>query len=61
MLINTDLSLTAIAHQVGFNSSAYFSTLFKKMVNMTPKDYRNIYTMREISQTKKQDSEKTSQ
>lgn len=60
MLINTDLSLTAIAHQVGLNSSTYFSTLFKKMVNMTPKEYRMKYTLKEKNQGKEQDSEKDS-
>lgn len=60
MLINTDLSLTAIALQVGFNSSTYFSTLFKKMVNMTPKEYRTMYTIKEDIQVKKQDIEKDS-
>ncbi|MBS7576057.1 MULTISPECIES: AraC family transcriptional regulator [unclassified Enterococcus] len=46
LLINTDLSITEIAYQVGFNSSSYFTTLFKKIVKLTPKTYRNQYTAR---------------
>lgn len=46
LLINTRLTVTDIAHQVGFNSSAYFATLFKKIVKVSPKDYRSQYTKR---------------
>ena len=46
LLINTDLSITTIAYQVGFNSSSYFTTLFKKVVNLSPRVYRNQYTER---------------
>lgn len=46
LLINTDLSITEIAYQVGFNSSSYFTTLFKKIVKLSPRAYRNQYTAR---------------
>ncbi|MCH4167631.1 MAG: AraC family transcriptional regulator [Streptococcaceae bacterium] len=46
LLINTDLSITEIAYQVGFNSSSYFTTLFKKIVHLSPRTYRNQYTER---------------
>jgi AraC-like DNA-binding protein len=38
-----DQSITDIAYSWGFNSSAHFSTLFKKHFGMTPRDYRSIY------------------
>ncbi|MCF1586111.1 AraC family transcriptional regulator [Tetragenococcus koreensis] len=43
LLINTNYSITEIANSVGFNSSAYFSTLFKKLVSLSPKEYRKRY------------------
>lgn len=33
-------SVTATAFEVGFNNSAYFSTVFKKQVGLTPKEYQ---------------------
>lgn len=50
LLITTNKSVTEIADQVGFSSSAYFCTTFKKLVNLTPRKYRQLYT------GKKQDS-----
>lgn len=35
------LSLTEIAFEVGFNSSQYFSNVFKKQVGLSPREYRN--------------------
>ncbi|WP_270335150.1 AraC family transcriptional regulator [Ligilactobacillus acidipiscis] len=46
LLITTDKSITEIAFSVGFNSSSYFCTTFKKIVDLTPKQYRIIYTER---------------
>ncbi|HIZ52576.1 MAG TPA: AraC family transcriptional regulator [Candidatus Enterococcus avicola] len=46
LLINTNQNITEIAIAVGFNSSAYFCTTFKKMVNLSPKQYRKQYTER---------------
>lgn len=42
LLENTDLSVTYIAQQVGFNTSQYFATTFKKYESMTPCEYRRI-------------------
>ena len=39
-LINTDLSVTAIAFECGFNSSNYFTTVFKKHTGTTPLKFR---------------------
>lgn len=39
-LIETDKSLSVIAEEVGTSSQAYFTSLFKKVYQMTPKEYR---------------------
>ncbi len=39
-LIQTDTSITAIAAQVGFDDSAYFSRAFSKQVGICPRDFR---------------------
>lgn len=43
-LINTNLSITEIAYQCGFNDSSYFVKVFKKYKKMTPKKYRSLIT-----------------
>jgi|GEM_PF-1437218 len=42
LLKNTDLMIYEVAEQVGFNDSQYFSTVFKKIVGVTPKEYKEI-------------------
>lgn len=37
----TDLSLTQIAQECGFNQASYFTKVFKKYMNMTPSEYRH--------------------
>ena len=38
---NRHWSIQRIADETGFNSQHYFSTAFKKVMNKSPKDYRN--------------------
>jgi AraC-like DNA-binding protein len=40
LLSKPDISITNIAHQLGFSSSQYFATLFKKMEGFSPSEYR---------------------
>lgn len=40
LLADTNLSVTEIAHQYGFSSSQYFSTVFKRFCYVTPSQYR---------------------
>jgi AraC-like DNA-binding protein/mannose-6-phosphate isomerase-like protein (cupin superfamily) len=40
LLLNTDITITEIAYQVGFNDGNYFSRHFKKKLKLSPRDYR---------------------
>ena len=40
LLNNTDMSLLDIAISVGFNSQSYYSSVFKKITNKTPLEYK---------------------
>lgn len=43
LLITTEYPVTQIATMVGYDNTNYFSTLFKKAVEMKPKDYRDYW------------------
>ena len=43
LLMETNLQISAIAYQVGFNNLANFNRLFKKYRSCTPIDYRKRY------------------
>lgn len=43
LLITTEYPVTRIATMVGYDNTNYFSTLFKKTVEMKPKDYRDYW------------------
>jgi AraC-like DNA-binding protein/quercetin dioxygenase-like cupin family protein len=40
MLTNSDMDITQIAYSLGFNSSQYFTTCFKRIEHITPKIFR---------------------
>lgn len=40
LLKNSDLTVNDIAEKCGFGSTTYFCTVFKKLVLMTPQEYR---------------------
>ncbi len=42
LLINTDLSIEQIAMKVGFDSAAYYSLSFKKLMGCSPSLYRKL-------------------
>lgn len=42
-LVETDISITDLAYLLGFSSSNYFCSVFKKIVACTPKNYRSRY------------------
>lgn len=44
-LIQTDLKIQKVAENSGFESSAYFSEVFKKAYNISPRDFRKKYSM----------------
>jgi AraC-like DNA-binding protein len=41
LLVETELPILDIAHQVGFTDQSYFTAIFRKHVNTTPKHYRD--------------------
>lgn len=43
MLQKKETSITQIAHQLGFSSSQYFATVFKRFTNMTPGQARSAF------------------
>lgn len=43
LLISTDDSVTQIATIVGYDNTNYFSTIFSKVVGMSPVRYRELY------------------
>lgn len=48
LLINTDMSITQIAQQCGFNDSNYFAAVFKKLKGITPKKYALMYNKKTV-------------
>ncbi len=50
MLWNTDKSITEIAMSIGFNSSQYFSRVFKNYVGVTPGEYRDSWRPRIVEE-----------
>lgn len=43
LLSETDISLSQIANDSGFNSHSHFTTTFKKRIGITPGQYRNLH------------------
>ena len=41
LLMHSNLSITDIAFETGFESSNYFTIVFKNKMNSTPRKYRN--------------------
>lgn len=39
LLIETELSISEVAYKIGFNSPSYFTTSFKKLYGISPKEY----------------------
>jgi AraC-like DNA-binding protein len=42
LLQNSEMDITRIAYSLGFNSSQYFTTCFKRIEHVTPKEYRRL-------------------
>ena len=43
LLLNTNLSLSSISEQTGFNSNTYFSTYFKRVIGISPLEFRKRF------------------
>ncbi|MBB6284168.1 response regulator transcription factor [Geobacillus subterraneus] len=48
LLVSTELSIHEIAEQVGYDTQHYFSTAFKKVMGVSPNQYRKIHLERGI-------------
>ena len=44
LLKTTNKSVTDIAFETGFSNAAYFTKVFKQIRQITPKEYRKLYT-----------------
>ena len=44
-MLRSDLTITEIAHECGFNSSASFSRAFRKLRNLSPTEFRRKYLL----------------
>ena len=44
MLLNTNLSVTAISEDVGYDAPEHFIRLFKKHTKMTPSNFRKVHS-----------------
>ncbi len=44
LLVHTDLSITEIAFQIGFNSQSYFDRIFQRFTKQSPFQFRQNYT-----------------
>jgi DNA-binding response OmpR family regulator len=51
LLLTTDLLVSAVAARAGFNSSTYFSRIFKWMVGMTPRKFRETHVAPAVALT----------
>lgn len=45
LLLQTDLSVSRVAEEVGFNQSAYFATCFAKFEGLSPRQYRQRFSL----------------
>lgn len=45
LIKNTGLSISEIVYAVGFNSRSYFSKIFKKKYNLSPKKYQSLFKL----------------
>lgn len=41
LIMKTDMKMTEIAYECGFNGSSYFAETFKKIVGVNPREYKN--------------------
>jgi AraC-like DNA-binding protein len=49
LLVSDEISVTKLAYDLGFQSSAYFTQVFRKLTGMTPSHYRTRYGSRDAN------------
>ncbi|HPU62820.1 MAG TPA: helix-turn-helix transcriptional regulator, partial [Mobilitalea sp.] len=45
LLLTSDKSISDIAEAVGFDNFSYFSTLFKKVTGLSPKEFKDNHNL----------------
>lgn len=53
MLLYTENSLQEIAFALNFSSQSHFSTVFRKITGVTPREYRDMYTVEKTADNMK--------
>ena len=48
LILETDMKMTEIAYECGFNGSSYFAEIFKKIMGVSPREYRKKKSNKEI-------------
>lgn len=43
MLAGSDMRIGEIAQAVGYEDKKFFNSVFKRIVKMTPREYRNLW------------------
>ena len=51
LLKSSSMSIDNIAHEVGYSDSFYFSKVFRKLIGITPREYRKMQTVRKLHYT----------
>lgn len=54
LLAETDMSIKEITYRLRFSSTAYFTTVFRRLAHTTPSDYRQRYDMRRTTKKEEQ-------
>ena len=47
LLAETDMSIKEITYKLQFGSTAYFTTVFRRLAHTTPTEYRQRYAIRQ--------------
>lgn len=52
LLETSDMSITSLAYELGFSSSNYFASVFKKIMGCTPREFRKQFIAQKKRETK---------
>jgi len=49
LLLQSDLNITEVAYEIGFENHSYFDRIFRRLTNLSPHDYRNMIKSKSTS------------